>query len=199
MFKKSLGIVYEKNWEEALNQLRTLIDSKDDTEEEIVGSKDDSIETVQYEASKWLKSESPAKVTSKVLFLGESKATKNWKNVIPLVFSKYGVNIGWKGKHAIIYISKSFETGMEYLEFSKELKDLNVSENVQDSILETIDEMDKWREYDDIIKKAFMKRINFLPRNGKLVAKLRKDAKRQQMHYAVFQFYYLCLEKFMNN
>ena len=141
MFKKSLGIVYEKNWEEALNQLRTLIDSKDDTEEEIVGSKDDSIETVQYEASKWLKSESPAKVTSKVLFLGESKATKNWKNVIPLVFSKYGVNIGWKGKHAIIYISKSFETGMEYLEFSKELKDLNVSENVQDSILETIDEI----------------------------------------------------------
>ena len=184
-------------------QLRTLIDSKDDTAEAIVGSKDDTIDTVQYEDAKWTNSDLATNTISKILFLGVSQASVNWINVISTSFSKYGVNIGWQGKHAIIYIHRKFESGMEYLEFSKELQDLKIPENFQSTFLKEINTQNKWDYYDKLVNKAFLKKRNKLvsvfSRTDQLAEQLYYFAKSQQMIYGVSQFYYLCLEKFMNN
>lgn len=200
---ETLVIVYEKNWEEPLNQLRSLIDSKDDTDEEVVGSKDGSIQTVQFEAEKWQKSDLPSNTTSKILFLGHSKASDSWANVLPVRFSEYGIRIGWDGRRAMILGDRPFESGMEYLEFTKEFMKFPVPPALQSHILEYINENNKWKDFDRISEKAFAlgwRRLRpSLTGNDMLAKLLSAISLRQQMFYGIFQFYYHGLEEFMNS
>ena len=69
---KTLIIVYKD--EMLANQMKKLIETKDDTDGSITGTRDNSINVVTWTEKVWLANKKAGNITSKVLFLGNIKA-----------------------------------------------------------------------------------------------------------------------------
>ncbi|MBO8468432.1 MAG: hypothetical protein IAA72_01430 [Spirochaetes bacterium] len=194
-----LGIVYKDTWEIALNQIRTLIDTKDTVDDKLTSQKIGAIETIQYSVKQWMHSDLPTKTTSKILFLGSSKASEAWIPVLKPQISKYGVDIRWSGKHAAIWISRKIKDASEYLKFYEELKKYPIPESCL-LLLENCEGKDKLF-FEKIAKLAFSPN-KVLPIWNPLwpfAKKFEYLTSIQQTIYGVFQFYYNGLEEFMNS
>ncbi len=99
--KKTLIVVYKD--ELLLNQLKKMVETDDDTEEGVVGTKDDTINIVSWTEDVWLSNKKQGTTKGKILFLGNVKGTENLIPVIDVMFDKYGVKFGWAGDQAIVY------------------------------------------------------------------------------------------------
>ena len=130
---KTLIIVYKD--EMLANQTKKLIETKDDTEGVITGTRDNSINVVTWTEKIWLANKKAGNITSKVLFLGDIKGVDSLIPVIDVKFEKYGVRFGWAGNQAVIYVRPSEIKSIDsYAEFHSALVALPAPQSVKDAI-----------------------------------------------------------------
>lgn len=102
--KKSLFIVFDNDTEEIANYIFQLISLKDDKEDgTLVGPKDGSIKASLWDEKKYLDSRTEISSDNHILLLGSKVVDKN-RSHMPSFFSEYGMNYGWLGKTAFIYV-----------------------------------------------------------------------------------------------
>ena len=130
---KTLIVVYKD--EMLANQIKKLIETRDDAEGSVTGTRDDSINVVTWTEKVWLANKKAGNITSKVLFLGDIKGVDALIPVLDVKFEKHGVRYGWAGNQAVIYVTpdeiKSIES---YYAFHTELESLPAPQAVKDSI-----------------------------------------------------------------
>ena len=123
--KKTLIVVYKD--ELLMNQLKKMIETRDDTEEEIVGTKDGSINIVSWTEKVWFENKKAGNIQGKILFLGDIKGTDKLIPVIDVKFNDCGVKYGWAGNQAVLYVEpETLTSGEDYDEVLKKLSDLPV-------------------------------------------------------------------------
>lgn len=217
---KTLIVVYKD--EMILNQLKKLVESKDDTEEQVVGVRDNSINIVAWTEKVWLANKKPGNIQGKILFLGDIKGTDKLLPVIDVEFDKYGIKYGWAGNQGILNVNTKALTERDtYLSFIDELsqlpipeaykvpKNVNICEkNEETTVAETTDELENSNSIFNLLKEAKLmisKGAASIEKNGKMLAMKTEDFLRdksyvstQMMFYGVIHLYNNGLEKFMN-
>lgn len=217
---KTLIVVYKD--EMILNQLKKLVESKDDTEEQVVGVRDNSINIVAWTEKVWLANKKPGNIQGKILFLGDIKGTDKLLPVIDVEFDKYGIKYGWAGNQGILNVNTKALTERDtYLSFINELsqlpipeaykvpKNVNICEkNEETAVAETTDELENSNSKFNLLEEAKLKiskGVASIEKNGKMLAMKTEDFLRdknyvstQMMFYGVIHLYTNGLEKFMN-
>ena len=123
--KKTLIVVYKD--ELLMNQLKKMVETNDDTEDGIVGTKDESINIVSWEEKVWLGNKKAGNIQGKILFLGDVKGTEELIPVLDIKFEDSGVKYGWAGNQAVLFAdTKQLTERKDYDEFLKKLSDLPV-------------------------------------------------------------------------
>lgn len=123
--KKTLIVVYKD--ELLMNQLKKLIETKDDNENGVVGTKDDSINVVAWDEKVWLSNKKAGNIQGKIFFLDEVKGTDQLIPVLDIKLDEYGVKFGWAGNQAVLYadINKLINR-RDYDEFLEKLAEVPV-------------------------------------------------------------------------
>ena len=130
---QTLIVVYKD--EMLANQIKKLIETKDDADGAITGTRDNSINVVTWTEKVWLANKKAGNITSKVLFLGDIKGVDALIPVIDVKFEKHGVRFGWAGNQAVIYVKPSEIKSIEsYAEFHSALAALPAPQAVKDAI-----------------------------------------------------------------
>lgn len=127
---KSLIVVYKD--EMLVNQLKKLVETKDDiSEDEIVGTRDDSVKVVPWTEKVWLDNKKKGTIDSKVLFLGDIKGVDKLIPVLDLKFDEYGVKYGWAGDQAVVYTDgKILNDRDKYIEFLEKISSMPIPEKI---------------------------------------------------------------------
>lgn len=218
---KTLIVVYKD--EMLANQVKKLIETKDDAEGSITGTRDNSINVVTWTEKVWLANKKAGNITSKVLFVGDIKGVDSLIPVINVKFNKHGVRFGWAGNQAVLYVKPSEIKSIEsYAEFHFALEALPAPQSVKDSIKprlvpvkETADEpveQEPEGEGKGILArgKGFFKKAGeaigdtFADLSAKAMIfseenfKNKKAMERQMLFYGVICLYNEGLETFMN-
>lgn len=125
--KKTLIVVYKD--ELLMNQLKKLVETHDDNEDGIVGTRDDSINIVSWTEKVWLGNKKAGNLQGKILFLGDIKGTDKLIPVIDVKFDRYGVKYGWAGNQAVVYADlKALTNRDDYDAFLETLSDMPIPE-----------------------------------------------------------------------
>lgn len=123
--KKTLIVVYKD--EMLMNQLKKMVETHDDTKQDIAGTRDDSINIISWTEKVWLGNKKAGNIQGKILFLGEIKGTDKLIPVIDIKFDEYGVKFGWAGNQAVVYADpKALTTREDYDVFLEKLSTLPV-------------------------------------------------------------------------
>lgn len=123
--KKTLIVVYKD--ELLMNQLKKMVETHDDNEQGVVGTRDDSINIVSWTEKVWLGNKKAGNIQGKILFLGEIKGTDKLIPVIDVKFDECGVRFGWAGNQAVVYADpKILTTREDYDAFLEKLSALPV-------------------------------------------------------------------------
>lgn len=180
---KTLIIVYKN--EMLLNQLKKMIETKDDNETEIIGIKDGSVKVVAWPEKTWLDQKKAGNITSKVLFLGDIEGVNKLIPVLDVKFNEFGAKFGWAGNQAAIFADVSIVCDeARYENFLNELKKLPIPDVLKGN------------------KKAHfeVKQVSFLDKIAKGIQGAfdnRIAIKNQLLIYSVYKFYYLGLQDFI--
>lgn len=87
---KTLIVVYKD--ELMLNQLKKLIETKDDSETDgVVGVTDESVRIVAWTEKVWRDQKKAGNINNKVLFLGDIKDTDKLIPIIDIKYDQYGI------------------------------------------------------------------------------------------------------------
>lgn len=218
--KKTLIVVYKD--ELLMNQLKKMIETNDDAEDAVIGTKDDSINIVSWTEKVWLGNKKAGNIQGKILFLGDIKGTDKLIPVLDVKFDYRGVKYGWAGNQAALYVELEELTNREiYDEFLKKMSELpipsflktmneDVVENTgEDSVAEIV----KQEGVDDKKNPAFLNAtkkvlesgVDVFEKIGKNVVVKSEEIfrskslmKRQMLFYGVVHFYWNGLENFMD-
>lgn len=107
--KKLIIVSGEKEmiYAELLSSLISMKDDNIDTKT-VFGIPDGSVEAVVWNEKIYNDNKIQLGSNTKIIFIGRTKSSEN---IIPSInfmkFSKYGINIGWIGNKAVIYINES--------------------------------------------------------------------------------------------
>lgn len=128
---KTLIVVYKD--EMLVNQIKKLVQSRDDTDENsVVGTKDSSINIVSWNEKVWLGNKEAGNIKDKVLFLDSIKGTDKLIPVIDVKFDDCGVRFGWAGNQAILYVDpRALSKREDYLVFLEKLSALPVPDIIK--------------------------------------------------------------------
>lgn len=117
--KESIVIVEEKSCGKYSKQLYNLIGTNNDTEDEIVGPADNSVEASIFDEKKF--EATPLSSDQKIVFVGRAKAALDYLDAIESEASfkldKFGIHIHVSGKQAAVYVDKDGLTKEQYWEF----------------------------------------------------------------------------------
>ena len=128
---ETLIVVYKD--EMLVNQLKKMVETKDDKDNEQVGTRDGSINIVAWSEKVWLANKKAGNIKDKVLFLGEVKGTDKLIPVIDVKFDEHGVRFGWAGNQAVLYTDiKAISKREDYLEFIEKLSLLPVPDMIKE-------------------------------------------------------------------
>ena len=117
------------------NQIKKLIETKDDTDSSVTGTRDNSINVVTWTEKMWLSNKKAGNITSKILFLGNIKGVDALIPVLDVKFERHGVRYGWAGNQAAIYVKPSEIKSIEsYYAFHSELESLPAPQMVKDAV-----------------------------------------------------------------
>ena len=132
--KKPLIVVYKD--ELLINQLKKLVETHDDKEDEVVGTRDDSINIVSWTEKVWLGNKKAGNIQGKILFLGgDIKGTDKLIPVLDLHFDESGVKFGWAGNQAVLYANtEELSDREEYDEFLCKLNDMPIPDFLKGDI-----------------------------------------------------------------
>lgn len=133
--KKSLIVVYKD--EVLLNFLRKLIETNDDNDNEIVGTKDGSVSVIAWTEKVFADQKKAGVIQNPTLFIGYLKSVNNLIPVLDIKFDKFGVKYGWAGRQAVVFAKTSaLKDKTEYVNFLTEFNDLPVPQNFKKQIVE---------------------------------------------------------------
>lgn len=221
--KKTLIVVYKD--ELLVNQLKKMVETRDDSEEETVGTKDDSISIVSWTEKVWMENKKAGNIQGKILFLGDIKGTDKLIPVLDIKFDKCGVKYGWAGNQAALFVdSKTLKNREVYDDFLKELSALPVpdflktmKENVittgtdpeleagQDLDLVEVEEPQQKPHALKVAQKVLSSGAEAVSKVGEHVAAKSEELfrnkslmRRQMLFYGVIHLYRDGLESFMN-
>lgn len=219
--KKTLIVVYKD--ELLMNQLKKMIETHDDAENEVIGTRDNSINVVSWTEKVWLGNKKAGNIQGKILFLGDIKGTDKLIPVIDVKFDDCGVKYGWAGNQAVLYVEPEALTSREgYDEFLKKLSDLPVpnflktmkQDIVENAGEEPVVEIAKQEETDgekeapaflNVAKKildsgadAFEKVSEQVAVKSEEIFRNKSLMKRQMLFYGAIHLYRDELESFMN-
>ena len=123
--KKTLIVVYKD--ELLMNQLKKMVETRDDSEEGVVGTRDDSINIVSWTEKVWLGNKKAGNIQGKIFFLGDIKGTDKLIPVIDVKFDDCGVKYGWGGNQAVLSADpKSLTDRKAYDDFLSKLSEFPV-------------------------------------------------------------------------
>ena len=116
-----------------VNQLRKLVETKDDTgENSVVGTRDGSVKIVAWTEKIWLDQKKAGNLGAKVLLIGDIKGVDKLIPVLDIKFDDCGVKYGWAGNQAVIAIDpKALKKEEDYNAFLEKLNALPVPEIVK--------------------------------------------------------------------
>ncbi|WP_017378528.1 hypothetical protein [Paenisporosarcina sp. TG-14] len=193
--KKKLIIVCDSQTKVFANQLSQLISANDDTENEVIGSKDSSIVASVWEEKYYLDNEAKISSDQDIIFIGTSKSSKS---VIPNITEKlnqYGIHYGWLGHKAVIYVEDKLLKKDEYDNFNEFCRQ-------------------QQKEFEEKVK---LNNLNTKPTNIKEIVlllnyiypitifgiisnmKAKKKIMKQQYNMAVYHFYMTALNTFLED
>lgn len=201
---KKLLVVYKNKDEVALNQLRKLIDTKDDEEGgRVIGTRDGSIKVVSWNEKTWLdnkKAGNTGDLDDKILFLGDIKGVNK---LIPTLDKKdcgHGVYYGFSGKQAVIMVDgMKISSPKAYASFLGDLKKICDVETVNKKLHFDLNNVGNTAKSG--IKSAVIAAISPIVGVGVAVSDVISDNKTcriQQLLYGVAKLYYDDLDDFMN-
>ena len=144
---KSLIVVYKD--EMLLNELRKLVETKDDTTEGVVGVRDGSVKIVSWNEKMWLGQKKNGTINNKVLFIGDIKNTDQLIPILDVKFDKYGVMYGWAGNQAVLTCDPKKLNSSEYQEFLKEIENLDIPEAIKKA--NRIEEVEESEEVEAVV------------------------------------------------
>ncbi len=128
--KKTLIVVYKD--ELLVNQLRKMVETRDDTENEVVGTTDDSINIVSWDEKVWLANKKAGNLQGKILFIGDVKGTDKLTPIVDVKFNEFGVSYGWAGNQAVIFAdTKVLTTREDYEAFLKKYAELPIPDSLR--------------------------------------------------------------------
>ena len=224
---KTLIVVYKD--EMLANQVRKLVETSDDVDEEnIVGTKDDSVKVVPWTEKVWLTNKKAGNIDSKVLFLGDIKGVDKLVPVLDVKFDKFGVKYGWAGDQAVVFADTSaVKSREEYDKFLEEISDLPIPDKIKNANRqkedETVEEESKVTPVEDEkqtepgeigpVDKALDAYVKGLNAFSAFFAKAGNDAaeraeeffrdknamEKQMLFYGIIQLYNDHLEEYMNS
>lgn len=223
--KKTLIVVYKD--EMLLNQLKKMVETHDDNEDGIVGTRDDSINIVSWKEKVWMENKKAGNIQDKILFLGDIKGTDKLIPVLDIKFDNYGVKYGWAGNQAVLFADpkkltdrKAYDAFLQELtklpipEFLKPVKKVVATrikpkpESAKDVEVITKDGRVVKPKVPELIKtvqKVIGTGVEAAGKVGDQVAvrseeilRDKNQMKKQMLFYGVIQLYYDGLEKFMN-
>lgn len=187
MFNTSQTLIIVYKNEMLLNQLKKLIESKDDNNDKITGTKDGTIKVVAWPQKTWLDQKKAGNITSKVIFIGDVKGVDNLIPVLDLRFDKFGAKYGWAGNQAVLFSDISV-VGDEYKynEFLTVLNKLPIPNVLKGN---------KKRHLE--IKRNFL--LNKLAKGFEGVFDDKATIHEQILIYSIFMFYYKGLKDFIES
>lgn len=161
--KKTLIVVYKD--ELLMNQLKKMVETRDDSEEGVVGTRDDSINIVSWTEKVWLGNKKAGNIQGKILFLGDIKGTDKLIPVIDVKFDECGVKYGWAGNQAVLCADpKSLTDRKAYDDFLNKLSELPVP-----AFLKTMKKNVVSTETDSELEDAENQEDEVLAKDGKVV------------------------------
>lgn len=166
-----------------------LVNSNDDIDENnVVGTKDGSIQPIVMNEKAWLAQRSEEVIEDKVMFIGDIKDTEAFINATEPTFNELGVKYGWSGNRAYIISNvKGVLSKSDYSSLLAKLQNLQIP---------------------DKYKSDLKIKMNALTVGKILLATpiLLKDGydeisskKRQQLLYGISEFYKNGLSEFLSN
>ena len=164
-----------------------LIEAKDDIDnEEIVGIKDGTVQTILWNEAAWEEFHDKLTGTEKILIIDNIKNTKSLISK-QIRFEKFGVRYGWHGNVARIEADpKVLKSANEYKEFLSVMRGLEISEKLKKNAKFKFD------------LSAAGKLAVFPPL---LIADFLcedKEVKQQQLLFGLYNFYMQDMDKFLN-
>ena len=128
--KQTLIVVYKD--ELLVNQLRKMVETRDDSENEVVGTTDDSINIVSWDEKVWLANKKAGNLQGKILFIGDVKGTDKLTPIVDVKFNEFGVSYGWAGNQAVIFAdTKVLTTREDYEAFLKKYVELPIPDSMK--------------------------------------------------------------------
>ena len=224
--KKTLIVVYKD--ELLMNQLKKMVETHDDNDESVVGTRDDSINIVSWTEKVWNGNKKAGNIQGKILFLGDIKGTDKLIPVIDVKFDDCGVKYGWAGNQAVLFVDpKALTDRKAYDDFLQKLSELPVPsflKTMKDNVVatgsdpesESVEDIEVLSEDGKVVKPKVPKFIKVAQRAietgaeavgrvGNQVAARSEELfrnknlmKRQMLFYGVIHLYNDGLEKFMN-
>lgn len=116
-----------------VNQLRKLVETKDDAgEDSVIGTRDGSVKIVAWTEKIWLDQKKAGNIDAKVLLIGDIKGVDKLIPVLDIKFDDCGVRYGWAGNQAVITIDpKVLKKEANYNDFLEKLNALPVPEIIK--------------------------------------------------------------------
>ena len=196
---QTLIVVYDD--ELLLNQLKKLVETKDDDDEEnIKGTRDGSVRIVAWTEKVWMDQKVAGNINNKVLFLGNIKGVKTLAPVADIKYDKYGIRYGWAGNQAIILCDRmKIKDAKDYNAFLDDFNKLNVPAELHSEARQVREKVEKTEE-----KKNFFKKIGgVIGKAAKTVndsiTVTSKKVVRQQYIFGLHQFYENHLQEFLDS
>ncbi len=193
---QALIVVYKD--ELLANQLKKLVETKDDIDEEqTVGTTDGSIKVVTWMEKMWLEQKKQGNLNSKVLFLGDIKGTDKLIPIIDVKYDDFGVCYGWAGNQAIVWANPKALKEEELRKFNEEFSALPVPASLKNEAKE-IAVTDEPEERG--AKKIWNNISVFASKTAggiKDVLTNYSSIRRQQLLFGIIKMYQQDLEKFM--
>ncbi len=117
--KIQLIIVSSADTEKYANLLQKMIGSSDDTEDEVVGVRDGSVEAAVWTEEQYFAQKPTLQSSTHILFIGTSKKLEKEYYGLQSKFEKYGMNYAWIGKQGRLFVDsnikrKEYEDFLEY-------------------------------------------------------------------------------------
>lgn len=124
---KKLIIVCDNKTEKYGNYLLQLISSKDDTENEVVGIEDGTVEAVVWSEKNYRDNKATISSKEHILFLGNGEVSKKECNSgMKMYYDQFGMTYGWLGNRGVLRVTTGIYVEEEYNKFVELYSNFNL-------------------------------------------------------------------------
>lgn len=200
---KNLMVVFEEKDRDIFEQIKMLVETDDDTEDFVIGTKDGMVNVVECDDAKWQtgsQAEFASDINNKILFIGDIKGVA-LDNVTPL---QYGVSYALNENRLQILVDEKHKwTREEYDEFLVSLRrNVDNITTQSDAFAKSENKEQKKVKMGLAIGGALLFAPLAIAVAAKSISESNEDKKllrKQMLLYGVTQLYYRVLPDFIEN